>query len=283
MIDIQSQVDQRGIALDEVGISNIRYPITIETCGQVPQHTIGTVAMAVFLQADRKGTHMSRFVEIIDRHAARITPQTISTVLAELRERLDSPRAWVDIQFPLFLRRRAPVSGATAYLDYNCRLVGRTAADGFEVTLSAAVPVTSVCPCSKAISDYGAHNQRGVLTLEPTLRRGSDGDLPVLWFEDLINLAEAAASSPVYPLIKRDDERYVTMAAYENPVFVEDMVRSVTTALLADARIQRFTVEAINDESIHNHAAFARVGRQGDRRVASGDRDESALTVEALA
>jgi GTP cyclohydrolase I len=257
--DVQNRHDDRGIALDRVGISGLRYPISVWDLDHGKQETLATVAMSVALRAESKGTHMSRFVEILDGHAGELTQATIPIVLAEMQRRLDSRSAQLEVAFPYFRRRVAPVSGASALMDYDCRF--RASADGDMVrfALSVQVPVTSVCPCSKAISDYGAHNQRGVITIEVSPNRDQDGQFAVIWIEELIGIAEGAASSPVYPLLKRSDERYVTMAGYDNPVFVEDMVRVAAARLQGDERIGRLVVEARNDESIHNHDAFARL------------------------
>jgi GTP cyclohydrolase FolE2 len=180
-------------------------------------------------------------------------------LLRSLQERLESPTARLQASFPYFVRRHAPISGASALIDYSCGFAASIRGDRFHLLLSARVPVTSVCPCSKAISDYGAHNQRGYLTIDAVPAMDEDGQVASIWMEDLIDTAEASASSPVFPLLKRADERHVTMLAYDQPVFVEDMVRSVADRFRSDTRIQRFSVEAVNDESIHNHGAFARL------------------------
>ncbi len=258
--DVQSQPDTRGIAIDEVGINGLRYPISVWDQARSKQDTIAEISMAVALPATVKGTHMSRFLEILDRHSGELTQRTIPTLLADIQHRLDTTDARITIAFPYFLPRRAPVTGATALMDYACQFHARMSPAGTKFALQVAVPVTSVCPCSKAVSDYGAHNQRGTITInaEPRLR---DGEFALIWIEELIDVAEAAASSPVYPLLKRADERHVTMAGYDKPVFVEDMVRDVADQLQADSRVAAFTVEAVNAESIHNHAAFARLSR----------------------
>lgn len=257
--DVQSQVDDRGLALDEVGVTGLRHPISVWDRERSKQDTIAEVSMSVALPAHLRGTHLSRFVEILGEHAGELTQATLPGVLAEVRRRLDSPAAGIRLAFPYFLPRRAPVSGATALMDYACAFSARSQGEVVDFGLSVRVPVTSVCPCSKAISDYGAHNQRGHLTIDVTPRRGEDDQFALVWIEDLIAVAEASASSPVYPLLKRTDERHVTMAGYDHPVFVEDMTRNAAAQLRGDARIERFTVEAVNQESIHNHAAYARL------------------------
>lgn len=256
--DVQGRPDTRGIAIDEVGISGLRYPIAVWDRTQAKQDTIAEISLAVALPAEVKGTHMSRFLEILGEHSGDLTQRTIPDLLRQIHQRLDTDDAQITVTFPYFLPRSAPITGATALMDYACQFHGRLTQSTLHFTLQVAVPVTSVCPCSKAISDYGAHNQRGTITVSVTPKHGDD-DLELIRIEELIALAEGAASSPVYPLLKRADERYVTMAAYDNPVFVEDMVRHVASHLRSDERVAAFSVAAVNDESIHNHAAFARL------------------------
>lgn len=258
--DVQSRADNRQLPIDEVGITGIRYPVAVLERESGKQETVAQVAMSVDLRPDVKGAHLSRFVEVLHDCAGEISPASIPLILNALRERLGARTAGIEISFPYFLRRRAPVTGSAAYMDYQCRVTGRLAED-LEVIVAVVVPVTSVCPCSKAISDYGAHNQRSHITIEACTC--GDATTPTaLWVEELIDVAEAAASSPVFPLLKRPDERHVTMHAHDNPVFVEDMAREVARALSSDARIAWFSVEATSDESIHNHQAFARVRSQ---------------------
>jgi GTP cyclohydrolase FolE2 len=259
LADIQSEIDSRGIGLDEVGISGLRYPVSVFDAEQGKQDTVATVALSVSLPPEQKGSHLSRFVEVIDDYAGELTPQTIPRLLRSLQERLDSPTARLQVSFPYFVRRHAPISKGSALIDYSCGFAASVRGDQFHLVLSAGVPVTSVCPCSKAISDYGAHNQRGYLTIDAVPATNEEGQFASIWMEDLIDAAEASASSPVFPLLKRADERHVTMLGYDQPVFVEDMVRAVADRFRSDPRIERFSVEAINDESIHNHGAFARL------------------------
>ena len=257
--DVQNRPDGRGVALDQVGTTGLRYPISVWDRDHAKQDTIAEVTMSVALPAHLKGTHLSRFIEVLDDHAGELTQRTIPAVLADLQRRLDTATAHLTVTFPYFLRRAAPISGAAALMDYACTFSATAHGDTVQFELAVRVPVTSVCPCSKAISDYGAHNQRGYITVAVHPRRDDDGEFAMVWIEELIETAESAASSPVYPLLKRSDERHVTMAGYDNPMFVEDMVRGVAAELRADDRIERFRVEAINDESIHNHGAFARL------------------------
>jgi GTP cyclohydrolase IB len=205
-----------------------------------------------------KGAHLSRFVEVLHETAGEITPQAIPAILDALRTRLSATSARMEVSFPFFLRRTAPVTGAAALMEYQSWLAGHVTGAGTHIMLGVQVPVTSVCPCSKAISDYGAHNQRATITI--CVRPLDEQGLPTqIWAEDLIEVAEAAASCPVFPLLKRPDERHVTMRAHDHPVFVEDMARAAAQALGRDARIAWFSVEAASDESIHNHRAFARI------------------------
>lgn len=264
MEDVQARPDGRCIALDEAGVSDVRYPIVVLDRAHERQHTIARLTMSVGLPHHFKGTHMSRFIEVLSAHQGELTIRTLPAMLRALRTRLEAPSTRLEAAFPYFLQRAAPVSGATALLDYECTFVGESTAEHDDFVLGVRVPVTSVCPCSKAISDYGAHNQRGHITIEVRTRAADGGEAPLVWIEELIEFAEAAASAPVYPLLKRADERHVTMQAYDNPVFVEDMVRSVAAALQADARIAWFRVHAVNHESIHNHSAFASVAWRRD-------------------
>jgi len=213
--------------------------------------------MSVGLPHDFKGTHMSRFIEVLEEHRGEMTMRTLPVILRALRQRLDADTARIEVSFPYFLERYAPVTAARGLMDYHCTFVGVSDAEHEDFVLGVRLPVTSVCPCSKEISDYGAHNQRGYLTIDVRMV-GRPSDAPTwVWIEEIIDIAEASASCPVYPLLKRPDERYVTMRAFDNPVFVEDMVRNVAVRLKDDSRIAWFRVHARNEESIHNHSAFA--------------------------
>lgn len=251
--DMQSGQDDRGVAIDYVGVSDLRYPIVVLDRKAEKQHTIGSIALSVGLPHHFKGTHMSRFIEVLNDHRGEITVRTIPTILADLRQRLDAETARVEVRFPYFIEKEAPATGAAGLMDYDCAFKAEANGGLNDFVLEARVPVTSLCPCSKAISDYGAHNQRGQITIEVR----TPGD--IVWIEELVAIGERAGSAPVYPLLKRADERHVTMQAYDNPAFVEDMVRSVAVELKGDSRISWFRVSAKNDESIHNHRAFASV------------------------
>ena len=256
--DVQGRPDDRQLPIGEVGISDLHYPVAVWDRENGSQATVAEISMSVDLRADVKGAHLSRFVEVLEDSSVTLSPQAMPVILRNLQQRLAARRAEFSADFPYFMRKSAPVTGVTARMDYQCHLSGRGDSSGTVTAVGVRVPVTSVCPCSKAISDYGAHNQRGYITLR--VRPRDEGGEPVaVWAEDLIEIAEASASSPVFPLLKRPDERFVTMQAHDHPVFVEDMVRAAADALSNDDRMTWFSVEAVNDESIHNHAAFARI------------------------
>ncbi len=251
--DVQGQFDTRAVAIDEVGISELRYPVRIAGRGGVVQPTVATVSTTVDLAADVRGTHMSRFVQALREHLTVVDQRTCAALAEHLRDRLNSSRATVTLEFPYFIERTAPVSALRGIVDVEARLTA-VAAESTEVRVSVRVPVTSLCPCSREISDYGAHNQRGYVEIDVGCDAGEQ-----VWFEDLIDVAEAAASAPIYSLLKRVDERHVTMTAYENPAFVEDIARDVVVALRQDARLRDYLVRVTNQESIHNHNAVATI------------------------
>lgn len=259
MQDIQGQADHRKIAIDKVGVCGLQYPIVVLDQKNQSQPTIARLSMSVNLPHEFKGTHMSRFIEILNAHRGELTMRTLPAILAQLKERLAAESAHIEAEFPYFLERTAPVTGAVGLMDYQCRFVGEANCNKSDFILAVSVPVTSLCPCSKAISDYGAHNQRGEISIEVRSRGGDTGTPVLIWIEELIAVAEASASSPVYALLKREDERHVTMQAYDNPVFVEDIVRNVAAKLQEDERLTWFRVHAVNHESIHNHGAFAEI------------------------
>jgi GTP cyclohydrolase I len=220
MKDVQNLPDDRRVPIDRVGVSNLRYPIVVLDRANRRQATVASLAMSVNLPHHFKGTHMSRFVEVLNTHRGELTMFTLPLVLRELRERLQAESARVEVRFPYFLERVAPVSGARALMGYECSFLGEAIGTTEDFLLGVRVPVTSLCPCSKAISDYGAHNQRGYVTIEVRAASGG-GDRPqLIWIEELVEVAERSASAPVFALLKREDERFVTMQAYENPAFV---------------------------------------------------------------
>lgn len=259
MIDMQSQADDRQIDIDQVGVSDLRSPIVVLDRRLERQPTVASINMSVGLPHHFKGTHMSRFVEVLNEHRGEMTMRTMPALLRAMKQRLEAESARVELSFPYFLERAAPVSGAKGLMDYESWFHGESNGHGDDFVLGVRVPVTSLCPCSKAISDYGAHNQRGYISIEVRSEPDAAGHPSLIWIEELVEVAEASASAPVYALLKRDDERHVTMQAYDNPVFVEDMVRNVAARLKRDGRVKWFRVHAVNHESIHNHGAFAKI------------------------
>jgi GTP cyclohydrolase FolE2 len=252
--DVQAQHDDRGICIDRVGIRGLRYPIQVETLAG-PQTSIAHWELTVELEANQRGTHMSRFVETLEQwNSGSMSGPRLLAMLAELRHRLRAPVASAACDLTLFVERSAPVTGLSAQHAIDCRFEATVADRGDGLTLIVRVPVTTLCPCSKEISEYGAHNQRGYVEIGAMVDPES-----AIAFEDLITVAEASGSAPIYPLLKRVDERHVTMQAYDEPTFVEDVVRRATLALAEDERITGFTVHAENQESIHDHAAVATV------------------------
>lgn len=256
--DIQSQPDERNISIDAVGVSDVRYPIEL-AAGSRLVPTIANLSMTVALPPSTKGTHMSRFIELLEMQNDPLDLPRFRTMVVAMVRRLDARSGTIDMRFPYFVRKTAPISGVESHLDYDVRWHGEVSADGaYSVRISVAVPATSLCPCSKEISAYGAHNQRSRITIEVEL----DEDMSI---DELITIAEDSASCQVYGLLKRPDEKFVTERAYDNPKFVEDLVRDAALALNSDARVAGYTVEAENFESIHNHSAFARVVRPAAR------------------
>lgn len=275
MDDIQNGPDERRIPIDQVGVSDLSYPIVVLDRQREKQQTVAKFSMSVSLPHHFKGTHMSRFIEVLNEHRGEVTMHTLPTVLRELKKRLEAESARVEVSFPYFLERAAPASGARALMDYECTFVGESNGEHADFQLGVRVPVTSLCPCSKAISDYGAHNQRGLISIDVRSTRSPTGEPALIWIEELVQVAEDCASAPVYPLLKRADERHVTMQAYDNPVFVEDMVRNVAVRLQGDDRVAWFRVHAINQESIHNHSAFARLEWQRPEKTTKPTADRA--------
>jgi len=255
--DVQKSSANHEISIDHVGVTNLSYPIVVLDQKDEKQHTVANISMSVDLPHQFKGTHMSRFIEILNKHRGEITLKNLPEILNELKSTLEAEKAKIEVSFPYFLEKAAPVSKACALMDYQCTFTGEANGSFCDLVLGVAVPVTSLCPCSKAISDKGAHNQRGYITIEIRTTLNEKGKRHFVWIEELIDVAEKSASAPVYPFLKRDDERYVTNQAYDNPVFVEDMVRNVAAMLKLDNRVAWFKVRAENHESIHNHNAFA--------------------------
>jgi GTP cyclohydrolase I len=250
MIDVQNQADHRNVPLAKVGVKDLEYPIRVLDKTNKVQYTTARVDLFADLPQHFKGTHMSRFIEIFHGYRDDITMHHFLDMLRAIRSDLEAESAFGSIVFPYFLEKKAPVSGMTSMMSYQCRYQGLVSEQRRHFTVSVSVPVTTVCPCSKAISERGAHNQRGIISVELELG-------PFFWLEDIITLVENAASSPVYSLLKREDEKYVTEQAYDNPKFVEDVVRDVYVAIQGLNQFPRFSVEAENFESIHNHNAYA--------------------------
>lgn len=258
LADMQKTADERGVCIDQVGVCDLAYPIVVLDRENQRQSAAATVSMSVSLPHHFKGTHMSRFIEVLAAHQGEITMRTLPAILHALKARLDAEAAHIEVAFTYFLQRTSPVSGLQAPMDYRCTFIGESNGTDDEFMLRVSVPVSTLCPCSKVISDYGAHNQRGYVTISVRTNRDmATGAWQLVWIEELVDVAEKSASAPIYSLLKRTDERFVTMQAYDNPVFVEDVVRNVAARLRSDPRIAWFEVRTVNLESIHNHSAFA--------------------------
>lgn len=252
--DVQSSADTRRIAINKVGIKDIRHPVVVKDRSDGEQHTIATFNMYVNLPHNFKGTHMSRFVEILNSHEKEISVESFKGMLAEMAERLEAESGHIEMRFPYFVNKEAPVSGVRSLLDYEVTLIGEVHSGTPVMFIKVVVPVTSLCPCSKEISEYGAHNQRSHVTVQ--VRTAG-----FVWIEEVIDLVEKQASCELYGLLKRPDEKHVTQKAYDNPKFVEDMVRDVAVQLNQDERFTAYVVESENFESIHNHSAYALIER----------------------
>ena len=253
MIDVQSQLDDRKIAIDKVGVKNIRYPVTVLDRANGSQHTVAAVNLFVDLPHQYKGTHMSRFIELLSEYP-HISPKNVPEILEAMKQKLHARSAHLEVEFPYFISKKAPVSGASGLMEYGVTFRGSMNGGGLDLVVEVKVPVTTLCPCSKEISESGAHNQRGMVTLAVRSKKFH-------WIEELIELVEQSASSEVYSLLKREDEKYVTERAYDNPMFVEDVVREVARKLECDDNIEWFAVDNENYESIHNHSAYAYIER----------------------
>ncbi len=254
--DHASEADDRQLGIDRVGIRGLEYPIVVWDRANEVQHTVARVAMYVTLPPHFKGTHMSRFVEVLEARRGEVTLGTIEPFLQHLQERLESDEVHLELEFPYFVEKRAPVSGVPSLMSYDCAFVASRSGDDMDFVLRVTVPVKSLCPCSKAISDYGAHNQRSLVTVEV---RADD----MVWIEQVVEVVETCASAPLYALLKREDEKHVTEQAYDNPRFVEDLVRDVVIGMRALDGVSWLRVSADNQESIHNHAAFAEITWRG--------------------
>jgi GTP cyclohydrolase I len=255
MIDIQNEKDERNIAITKVGVKGIKYPVVVLDRVQGTQPVNATINMYVNLPHHFKGTHMSRFVEILNETRGQINIKTFHIILERVREKLRAESAHMEIEFPYFVEKTAPVSKAKSLMEYRCSFWGKNHESKTDLMIGVVVPVTTVCPCSREISNCGAHNQRSMVTVRVRFKK-------FFWIEDLIRLVEDSASGEVYSLLKRVDEKYVTERGYENPRFVEDVVRNVAEKLNGDDNFTWYSVEAENFESIHNHSAYAYVEKE---------------------
>ena len=248
--DRQSERDHRQLPIDKVGVRELRFPIQIRDKAKALQNTIATIGMYVDLPKEFKGTHMSRFIEVLHAHGSVVHVANIPDILYAMQRKLQAASAHLEMEFPFFLVKKAPASGKESVMNYTARFDATATGKQIDFVLTVQVGVTTLCPCSKAISRHGAHNQRGLVTVKIRSRKA-------IWIEDLIALVESSASSELYSLLKRQDEKVVTERAYENPVFVEDLVRNVVLKLNAHPDVTWYRVEAENYESIHNHNAYA--------------------------
>ena len=256
--DVQNRADTRQIPINRVGIKEIVHPVKVRDRSSGDQHTVATLNMYVNLPHNFKGTHMSRFVEVLPQHEREISVEGFQKILEEMTEKLEAEAGHIEMTFPFFVMKKAPVSGVESLMDYEATLAGEICHGETVTWVKVVVPVTSLCPCSKKISERGAHNQRSHVTIAARLRKH-------MWIEELIAIAESEASCELYGILKRPDEKYVTERAYDNPKFVEDMVRDVAVRLNNEPRIAAYVVESENFESIHNHSAYALIERNKDR------------------
>ncbi len=251
MRDVQNEIDYRNLEIDKVGVKNLRYPIVLLDKYNDKQHTVATINMSVNLPNRFRGTHMSRFIEVLNRHRREIDIHRMGDIMKEMKKVLNAESAHLELEFPYFIEKEAPVSGAKSLMEYQCKIVG-SLNDKITMTLGVSVPVITLCPCSKEISDYGAHNQRGEISVLLRFKG-------FLWIEDVIEMVENCGSGKIYSLLKREDEKYITERTYENPNFVEDVVRNVAEKLNKNENITWYQVDVVSFESIHNHDAYASI------------------------
>jgi GTP cyclohydrolase I len=256
--DVQSSKDTRQIPINKVGIKDIRHPVRVRDRSMGEQHTIACFNMYVNLPHNFKGTHMSRFVEILNQHEREISVESFKEMLKEMAERLEAESGHIEMRFPYFVNKTAPVSKVESLMDYDVTFIGEVHNGIVEMAIKVVIPVTSLCPCSKKISDYGAHNQRSHVTVNARIR-------DFIWIEEIIEMVEQEASCELFGLLKRPDEKRVTERAYDNPKFVEDMVRDVAAQLNNEDRIKSYVVESENFESIHNHSAYALIEKDKEQ------------------
>lgn len=260
IVDVQSRKDTRNVAIDKVGVKNVRYPLKVLDKNNGFQNTVGSINMYVNLPRRFKGTHMSRFIEILNEFHGNFDIRSLSKILETIRKKLDAESAHVEIAFPYFIRKLSPVTKSPGLMEYGCRVIGSIDQHtGYDLIVEVMVPITTVCPCSKEISAYGAHNQRGLVRLAVRFEK-------FMWIEDLIAIVESCASCDVYSVLKRVDEKFVTERAYENAKFVEDVVRDIALQMQNNSNITWFAVDVENFESIHNHSAYAFIERTKKRR-----------------
>ncbi|KJS30946.1 MAG: GTP cyclohydrolase [Desulfatitalea sp. BRH_c12] len=253
MKDVQNQPDTRNLPIDKVGIKNLRYPVTVRDRREGRQATVAMINMYVDLPHEFKGTHMSRFVEMLHLLRTDVSLKRFADLLDQMKQHLNAASAHIEMTFPYFIEKKAPISGSPGLMDYTCRIIGfSNSRNEVDLISEVNVPISSVCPCSKEISDEGAHNQRGEVKLQTRFNR-------FIWLEDMIELVESCASCDVFSVLKRVDEKRVTEKSYNNPKFVEDVVRDIASRLLQDDNITWFSVSAENFESIHNHSAYAHI------------------------
>lgn len=267
--DMQNEPDHRRLAIDRVGVKNLRYPIQVRDKARSVQSTVAQFTLTVDLPHQYKGTHMSRFIEALNEHGPVMHIDNVRDILQRLRKKLHSQKAHLEFEFPFFLEKKAPTTGAVGVMDYTVRFAASADGEEQDFVATVVVPVTTLCPCSKAISDYGAHNQRGQVTYSVRFNKP-------IWIEDLIQLVERCASCELYSLLKRPDEKAVTERAYENPVFVEDLVRNVAALSEREPNIKWYRVEAENFESIHNHNAYAVIEKPA-KKASAHSRAEKGL------
>jgi GTP cyclohydrolase I len=258
--DVQARADSRRIPINKVGIKDVYHPVRVKDRASVEQHTIANFNMYVALPHNFKGTHMSRFAEVLHMNEREISVETFRDILVEMTEKLNAQSGHIEMSFPFFVMKKAPVSGVESLMNYQASLIGELHNGKPELWLKVVVAATSLCPCSRDISKYGAHNQRSHITIKAKV----EGHM---WLEELIDIAEQEASCEVYSILKRADEKYVTERAYENPKFVEDIVRDVAVRMNQEARVRAYVVEAENFESIHNHSAYALIEKDKEEVV----------------
>lgn len=251
MIDIQNQPDYRNIPIDKVGIKGLKYPVKVLDKSSGLQSTVANINMYVDLPHQNKGTHMSRFVEILHLFRTQVSLESLTNILEDMKEILGAQSSHIEITFPYFIEKRSPQTGSKGLMDYTCSIIGTSnGKKNTDIVLAVAVPVTSVCPCSKEISEYGAHNQRGEVLVKTRFKK-------FIWIEDIVELVETSASCDIFSVLKREDEKFVTEKGYNNPKFVEDITRDIAKKIMDDNNITWFSVSTENFESIHNHSAYA--------------------------